>query len=185
MHAHLIKTGIYILICFFRKGGTPRPLHQNDAYGHIYFNLWWVNVRGCSKYIVHCGSFSQVWRQACGASAMMCRVNSYNEEKLDFTTRLLPHPCARLLANEDRLLLSSTSTTSYPSRSRWTDMQQWIRHCRSSSSNIIVRLLEEAKSQAQTERCSCEHWSTHIARLLHETKLLCEPTIVLVRTTTC
>ena len=37
---------------------------------------------------------------------MMCRVNSYNEEKLDFTTRLLPLPCARLLANEDRLLLS-------------------------------------------------------------------------------
>src|SRR3954467_1382600 len=96
---------------------------------------------------------------------MMCRVNSYNEEKLDFTTRLLPHPCAWLLAKEDRLLLSSTSTTSYPSRSRWMDMQQWIRHCRSSSSNIIVRLLEEAKSQAQTECCSCEHWSTHIARL--------------------
>ena len=40
------------------------------------------------------------------ASAMMCRVNLYNEEKLDFTTtRLLPRPCARLLANEDRLLL--------------------------------------------------------------------------------
>ena len=79
------------------------------------------------------------------------------------------------------------TTTSYPSRMRWTDMQQWIQYCRSSSSssNIIVRLLEEAKSQAQTERCSCEHWSTHIARLLHETKLLCEPTIVLVRTTTC
>ena len=63
---------------------------------------------------------------------------------------------ARLLANEDRLLLSSTSTTSYPSRSRWTDMQQLIRHCRSSSSNIIVRLLEEAKSQAQPEHGSCE-----------------------------
>src|SRR4051812_46224890 len=82
---------------------------------------------------------------------MMCHVYSYNEEKLDFTTtRLLPRPCARLLANKDRLLLSSTSTTSYPSRSWWTDMQQWIRHCRSSSSNIIVRLLEEAKSQAKT-----------------------------------
>ena len=79
----------------------------------------------------------------------------------------------------------STSTTSYPSRSRWTDMQQWIRHCRSSSSNIIVRLLEEAKSQVKPEGGSCEPWSTHIARLLHETKLLCEPTIVLVRTTPC
>ena len=113
---------------------------------------------------------------------MMCRVNSYNKEKLDFTstTCLLPHPCARLLANEDMLLLSSTSTTSYPSRSWWTDMQQWIRHCRSSSSNIIVRLLEEAKSQAQPKHGSCEPWSTHIARLLHETKLLCEPTIVVL-----
>ena len=40
------------------------------------------------------------------ASAMMCRVNSYNEEKLDFTTtRLLPCPCVRWLADEDRLLL--------------------------------------------------------------------------------
>ena len=71
-------------------------------------------------------------------------------------------------------------------------MQQWIRYCRSRS-NIIVRLLEEAKSQAQPERGSCEcslgslcvgvgrgavPWSTHIARLLHETKLLFEPTIV-------
>ena len=36
---------------------------------------------------------------------MMCCVNSYNEEKLDFTTRLLRHPCVWLLANEDRLLL--------------------------------------------------------------------------------
>ena len=37
---------------------------------------------------------------------MMCRVNSYNEEKLDFTTtRLLPRPCAWLLANEDMLSL--------------------------------------------------------------------------------
>ena len=73
--------------------------------------------------------------------------------ELDFTTRLLPQPCARLLTNEDRLLLSSTSTTSYPSRLWWTDVQQWIRHFRSSSSNIIVRLLEEAKSQVQTKRC--------------------------------
>ena len=73
-------------------------------------------------------------------------------------------------------------------------MQQWIRYCRSRS-NIIVRLLEEAKSQAQPERGSCERsrcslcvgvghgaepWSTHIARLLHETKLLFEPTIVVI-----
>ena len=65
-------------------------------------------------------------------------------------------------------------------------MQQWIRYCRSRS-NIIVRLLEEAKSQAQPKRGSCERsrgavpWSTHIvARLLHETKLLFEPTIVVV-----
>ena len=123
---------------------------------------------------------------------MMCHVNSYNKEKLDFTTstRLLPHPCVRWLADEDRLLLT---TTSYPSRTRWTDMQQLIRYCR--SSNIIVRLLEEAKSQAQPERGSCEcsrgslcvgvgrgaePWSTHIARLLHETKLLFEPTIVVL-----
>ena len=73
-------------------------------------------------------------------------------------------------------------------------MQQWIRYCRSRS-NIIVRLLEEAKSQAQPERGSCERsrcslcvgvghgaepWSMHIARLSHETKLLCEPTIVVL-----
>ena len=71
--------------------------------------------------------------------------------------------------------------------------QQWIRYCRSRS-NIIVRLIEEAKSQAQPERGSCERsrgslcvgghgavpWSTHIARLLHETKLLFEPTIVVL-----
>ena len=49
--------------------------------------------------------FCHVQRQACGYSAMMCRVNSYNEEKLDFTTCLLPRPCGRLLVNEDRLLL--------------------------------------------------------------------------------
>ena len=56
-------------------------------------------------------------------------------------------------------------------------MQQWIRYCRSRSNIIIVRLLEEAKSQAQPERGSCERsrgvvpWSTHIlVRLLHETK---------------
>ena len=34
-------------------------------------------------------------------------------------------------------------------------MQQLIQYCRSRS-NIIVRLLEEAKSQAQHERGSCE-----------------------------
>ena len=96
-----------------------------------------------------------------------------------------PLPMRAVSRKRGHAFAYSTSTTSYPSRSRWTDMQQWIRHCKSSSSNIIVRLLEEAKSQAQTECCSCEHWSTHIARLLHETKLLCEPTIVLVRTTTC
>ena len=44
------------------------------------------------------------------------------------------------------------------------DMQQLIWY--STSSNIIVRLLEEAKSQAQPERGSCERsrgavpWST-------------------------
>ena len=53
----------------------------------------------------------------------------------------------------------------YPSRTRWTDMQQWILYYWRRS-NIIVRLLEEAKSQAQTERGSCERsrgavpWST-------------------------
>ena len=46
------------------------------------------------------------------------------------------------------------TTTSYPSRTRWTDMQQLIRYCR--SSNIIVRLLKEEKSQAQPEHGSCE-----------------------------
>lgn len=71
----------------------------------------------------------------------------------------------------------NSTTTNYPSRSRWTEMQQWIRYCKSRSSNVIVRLLEEAKSQVQPERGSCEPWSMHIARLLHETKLLCEPTI--------
>ena len=50
-------------------------------------------------------------------------------------------------------------------------MQQWIRYCRSRS-NIIVRLLEEAKSQAQPERGSCERsrgvvpWSTSQALAL-------------------
>ena len=83
----------------------------------------------------------------------------------------------------------------YPSRMWWTDMQQWIRYYCRSSSNIIVRLLEEAKSQAQPECSSCEPshdslcvglgrgampWSTHIARLLHETKLLFDPTIVVL-----
>ena len=34
-------------------------------------------------------------------------------------------------------------------------MQQWIRYYRSRS-NIIVRLLEEAESQVQNERGSCE-----------------------------
>ena len=64
-------------------------------------------------------------------------------------------------------------------------MQQWIRYCRSRS-NIIVRLLEEAKIRAQPKRGSCERsrgavpWSKHIARLLHETKLLFEPTIVVL-----
>ena len=73
-------------------------------------------------------------------------------------------------------------------------MQQWIRYCRSNG-NIIVCLLEEAKGEAQPERGSCERsrgnlcvgvgrgavpWSTHIARLLHETKLLFEPTIVVL-----
>ena len=73
-------------------------------------------------------------------------------------------------------------------------MQQGIRYYRRRI-NIIVRLLEEAKSQAQPERGSCERsrgslcvgvgrgaepWSTHIARLLHETKLLFEPTIVVL-----
>ena len=71
-------------------------------------------------------------------------------------------------------------------------MQQWIRHYRSSSSNIIVCLLEEAKGEAQPERGSCERsrgslcvgaghgaepWSMHIAKLLHETKLLCKQAI--------
>ena len=45
-----------------------------------------------------------------------------------------------------------------------SNMQQWIRYCRSNSSNIIVRLPEEAKSQAQPERGSCEPWSTHIKK---------------------
>ena len=74
----------------------------------------------------------------------------------------------------------------YPSRTRWTDMQQWIRYCRSRS-KILVRLLKEVKSQVQPERGSCERscsavpWSTHIvAKLLHETKLLFEPTIVVL-----
>ena len=101
--------------------------------------------------------------------------------------RPLPRPCVRWLAEEHRLLLT---TTSYPSRTRWKDMQQLIWYCR--SSNIIVCLLEEAKSQAQPERGSCERscvrlcvgvgrgaepWSTHIARLLHETKLPCKQAI--------
>ena len=51
--------------------------------------------------------------------------------------------------------LVESFATRYTSRMRWTDVQQWIRYCRSSS-NIIVRLLEEAKSQAQPERGSCE-----------------------------
>ena len=90
----------------------------------------------------------------------------------------------RAVARRRGQAFAYSTTTSYPSRSRWTDMQQWIRYCRSSRSNIIVRLLKEAKSQVQPERGSCERsrgvvpWSTHIAKLLHETKLLFEPTIV-------
>ena len=87
----------------------------------------------------------------------------------------------RAVARKRGQTFAYSTTTSYPSRSRWTDMQQWIRYCRSSSSNIIVRLLEEATSQGQPERGSCEPWSMQIDMLLHETKLLCEPTIV-VRT---
>ena len=29
---------ILYLFLFFQKGGLPRPLHQNDAYGHIIDN---------------------------------------------------------------------------------------------------------------------------------------------------
>ena len=121
----------------------------------------------------------------------MCRISSYNGEKLDLTTtRPLPCPCAWWLADKDRLLLT---TTSYPSHTRWMDMQQLIRYYR--SSDILVRLLEEAKSQAQPECGSCEcsrgslcvgvgrgeePWSTHIARLLHETKLPCKQAISLL-----
>ena len=48
---------------------------------------------------------------------MMCRVNSYNEEKLDFTTtRLLPRPCTRWLADEDRLLLIVLQQAIHPAR---------------------------------------------------------------------
>ena len=56
-----------------------------------------------------------------------------------------------------------------------TDMQQWIRYCRSRS-NIIVHLLEEAKSQAQpnvaVENARVVRFLGGLARLLHETKLL-------------
>ena len=52
---------------------------------------------------------------------MMCRVNSYNEEKLDFTTtRLLPRPCARWLADEDMLLLIVLQQAIPPARGGWT-----------------------------------------------------------------
>ena len=53
--------------------------------------------------------------------------------------------------DEDMILLT---TTSYASCTRWTNMQHLIRYCR--SSNIIVRLLEEAKSQVQPEHGSCK-----------------------------
>ena len=86
----------------------------------------------------------------------------------------------RVVARRRGHAFAYSTTTSYPSGSQWMDMQQWVRYCRSSSSNIIVRLLEEAKSQAQPERGSCEPWSMHIARLLHETKLLFEATIVVL-----
>ena len=96
----------------------------------------------------------------------MCHVNSYNEEKPDFTTtRLLPRPCAQWLADEDRLLLIVLQQAIPPARGGRT--------CNSGfdtvdvvNSNIIVRLLEEAKSQAQPEHGSCERsrgavpWST-------------------------
>ena len=52
---------------------------------------------------------------------MMCRVNSYNEEKLDFTTtRLLPRPCAWWLADEDMLLLIVLQQDIPPTRGGWT-----------------------------------------------------------------
>ena len=56
--------------------------------------------------ILYTAGLSAKFRGKHVASAMMCCVNSYNEEKLDFTTTcLLPRPCARWLADEDRLLL--------------------------------------------------------------------------------
>ena len=53
---------------------------------------------------------------------MMCHVNSYNKEKLDFTTtRLLPRPCARWLTDEDMLLLIVLVQQAVPpARGGWT-----------------------------------------------------------------
>ena len=93
-------------------------------------------VRGCNKWsIVHYGY-----------------VNSYNEEKLDFTTRLFPRPCARWLVDEDMLLLILVLQQATPPT-------RGGRTCSSGFDTIqavvvTVRLLEEAKSQAQPGR-SC------------------------------
>ena len=134
---------------------------------------------------IRSGPFEMCKKTYIECSALMCRVNSYNNEKFDTTTpspsrtelRCLNCTCLWLHDRRANHLLgppvidakagaiSRSFATRYPSRTRWTDMQQWIRYCRSRS-NIILRLLEEAKSQVQTKRGSCEcsrgavPWST-------------------------
>ena len=86
------------------------------------------------------------------SSALLWCVASTRTTRRSLITTPSPSPMSVVARRRGQAFAYSTKT-SYPPRSRWTDMQQWIRHCRSSSSNIIVRLLEEEKSQAQTERC--------------------------------
>ena len=39
-----IASSPLVLLFFFRKGVRPRPLHQNDAYGHIIIHLSQVTI---------------------------------------------------------------------------------------------------------------------------------------------
>ena len=106
---------------------------------------------------------------------MMCRVNSYNEEKLDFTTaRLLPRPCTRWLAGEDKPLLIVLQQAIPPARGGWT--------CSSGFDTVEVgvtslfvfskRRRAKCKPNVAVANARVVWFLGVLDRLLHETKLL-------------